>query len=133
MRKYLTGNVYLIATLAVIAFAYGLSIGALADEQDARQPTLGDLMTLTQLKTPQALVCSKGKQLEACRLRIGSVRKHDWQDQEAVSHDIVNRSGQLEYTKKQTPRCPKLRRANKYTPSHQGVNKVHRFRSTLSY
>ena len=93
MRKYLTGNVYLIATLAVIAFAYWLSIGALADEQDARQPTLGDLMTLTQLKTPQALVCSQGKQLEACRLRIGSVRKHDWQDQEAVSHDIVNRSG----------------------------------------
>jgi len=50
MRKYLTGNVYLIATLAVIAFAYWLSIGALADEQDARQPTLGDLMTLTQLR-----------------------------------------------------------------------------------
>ena len=51
MRKYLTGNVYLIATLAVIAFAYWLSIGALADEQDARQPTLGDLMTLTGVKT----------------------------------------------------------------------------------
>ena len=71
MRKYLTGNVYLIATLAVIAFAYGLSIGALADEQDARQPTLGDLMTLTQLKTPQALVCSKRK-------TTGSLQVTNW-------------------------------------------------------
>jgi len=40
MRKYLTGNVYLIATLAVIAFAYGLSLLArlpMSRMQDSRR------------------------------------------------------------------------------------------------
>ncbi len=34
----------------VVGLASGLSLAALAEEQDARQPTLADLMTLTQLR-----------------------------------------------------------------------------------
>jgi hypothetical protein len=82
MRKYLTGNVYLIATLAVIAFAYWLSIGALADEQDARQPTLGDLMTLTQLRHLKLWYAHKennwklaGYELDQFESTIGRIKK----------------------------------------------------------
>ena len=43
------------------------------------------------------------KTLEACRIRDPISSKARLAGSEAVSHDIVDRQGELEYTKQQTP------------------------------
>ncbi len=49
MRRYWTANGYLVALVA-IGFASGIALSAVAEEQNASQPTLADLMTITQLR-----------------------------------------------------------------------------------
>jgi hypothetical protein len=51
MCRYLTSKPYVVAlAFAAIVFTSGFSLGAVAAEQDVDRPTLGDLMTLTQLR-----------------------------------------------------------------------------------
>jgi len=51
MRRYFISNGYLAALVAVaMGLASGLSLRAVAEEQDAGRPLLSDLMVLTQLR-----------------------------------------------------------------------------------
>ncbi len=49
-RRFIATKHVLALVVVVVGFVGGLSLVALAEEQDARQPTLADLMTLAQLR-----------------------------------------------------------------------------------
>ena len=63
---------------AAVVFPVGLSLGAVAEEQDATRPSLADLMTLTQLRHYKLWYAQRlDNWMEACELRTGSIQNDD--------------------------------------------------------